>query len=510
MAALLNTIKHLLRDVGLFAQHAGGTTLRAYQLPVARAIVDSVINSRGHTIVIMFPRQSGKNELQGHVEAYLLLITSQLSGEIVKASPTWRPQSLNAMRRLGSVLAKNLLTKDRFKKREGYIYQVGDDDASASHIYFFSGEPQANVVGATAKTLLECDEAQDVQIAKWDKDFAPMASSTNATKVFWGTAWTSRTLLARELRAAQDAQRIDGQRRVFVMTADDVAAEVPAYGLFVAGQVAKLGRNHPLVRTQYFSEEIDADGGMFPPARRALLQGDHPPETAPTPGQIYALLIDVAGADEAVSEELQEHTGRDSTALTVVRIDLSSLADPLIARPTYRVVARRGWTAVPHRSLYGQLTAQIAHWRPRYLVIDATGVGEGLASFLTTAMPPGHLIPFVFSSASKTKLGWDLLSLVETGRLKDHAPSAEHVEADPARAEFWQQLEFVQYAAREHHALRWSVPNGTRDPRTGELVHDDWVLSIALAAILDDQTWGTAESAIIHPRDPLADLKPIW
>ena len=58
------------------------------------------------------------------------------------------------------------------------------------------------------------------------------------------------------------------------MTAEDVAAEVPAYRAFVQEQVNKLGRNHPLVKTQFFSEEIDAEGGMFPPARRAMMQGD--------------------------------------------------------------------------------------------------------------------------------------------------------------------------------------------------------------------------------------------
>jgi len=500
MPYLIDTIKAILRDIALFAQHAGHITLRNYQLPVARAIVDSVIHKRGLTFVVMFPRQSGKNELQGQIEAYLLMLTSQHHGEIVKASPTWRPQSLNAMRRLERILSENLLTKDRYRKREGYIFEVGDSPG-ASRCYFFSGDPSANVVGATAKTLLECDEAQDVRPAKWDKDFAPMAASTNATQVFWGTAWTSRTLLARELRTARDAEQRDGRRRTFVLTADDVAAEVPEYGAFVAGQVAKLGRNHPLIRTQFYSEEIDAEGGMFPPARRALLEGQHPPQTGPQPGRLYALLIDVAGADEAATQEIGElvKTGRDSTSLTVVEIDLATVADSLIAKPSYRIVARKGWTNVPHRNLYGSLRAQIDHWQPLYTVIDATGVGEGLASFLVTALPPGRLIPFVFSSTTKSQLGWDLIALVETGRLKDH--NAE----DADKTEFFRQLEFVTYEAREHNQLRWSVPDGTRDPATGDLVHDDWVLSAALASVLDSQPWGQAKSTVIAAVDPLED-----
>jgi hypothetical protein len=87
-------------------------------------------------------------------------------------------------------------------------------------------------------------------------------------RVFWGTAWTSQTLLARGC-AAREAEAADGIRRVFVLTADDVRKEVPAYGKFVDEQVKKLGRNHPLVRTQFFSEEIDAEGNVLAGPPRA-------------------------------------------------------------------------------------------------------------------------------------------------------------------------------------------------------------------------------------------------
>ena len=60
-----------------------------------------------------------------------------------------------------------------------------------------------------------------------------------------------------------------------MLTAEQVAAEVPAYGRFVAAQVARLGRDNPMVRTQFFSEEIDGAGGMFPAERLALMRGEH-------------------------------------------------------------------------------------------------------------------------------------------------------------------------------------------------------------------------------------------
>jgi len=494
---LTRQVTQLLQDPLLFTRVLSGIKLRTYQQPVLTAVLNSVLHNKGLSFVVLFPRQSGKNELQAQLETYLLTLFSLQGAEIVKVSPTWKPQSQNAMRRLERILSKNLLTRTLWTKESGYIFRVGQ-----ARIFFFSGEPEANIVGATASTLLEVDEAQDVLITKFDKDIAPMAASTNATRVFWGTAWTSQTLLARELRTARLAEAADGIRRTFVLTADQVAAEVPAYGKFVAAQVAKLGRSHSMIKTQYYSEEIDQEGGMFPSARMAAIQGYHPAQTQPEAGQLYALLIDVAGEDESVKElgeAALSNPGRDSTALTIVRIDLHSLADALIRKPTYLVVAHRSWVGIKHTALYGHLNGLITTWQPRCIVIDATGVGAGLASFLSASCP-GKVIPFVFSSASKTKLGWDFLNLVDTGRFKEYAPLDETLS---------RQLTYCQYQVLpgpEKH-LKWGVPDGSRDPATGELLHDDYLLSDALAAILDDQDWQLNTPAlVVKAADPLKEL----
>ncbi len=497
-------------DVAAFTE-LGGVTLRAYQQEVARAIIDSVVRGRGLTFVVMFPRQSGKNELQAQIEAFLLAHLRETGGEIVKISPTLRPQSQNAMRRLERVLARNRCTADLWSKESGYIYRVGD-----ARVLFFSGAPEANIVGATASTLLQVDEAQSVQISKFDRDIAPMAASTNATRVFWGTAWTSRTLLARELRAAREAERMEAAqglpvtRRAFVLAAPEVAKELPAYEAFVAGQVARLGRNHPMVKTQYFSEEIDGEGGMFPTARLALMQGGGPTSTAYRPGSTYAILLDVAGEDEAAggdlapSETALENPRRDCTALTVVEVDRSTVADPLLRAPTYRVVERRQWQGVKHASIYGEVRALAERYRARWVVVDATGVGAGLASFLERALP-GCVIPFLFTQASKSRLGWGFLGIVDAGRWKE--PAAE----DELRSAFFTQLAFCQYSIRPGptRVMRWGVPDGTRDPTSGQVVHDDFVISAALAAVLDEQPWVAPppverrDAGIIQAKDPL-------
>jgi len=505
--------KTFLSDIRPFSGLVIRRSLYRYQAEVANAILRSVIFRQGREFAVMFPRQSGKNETQGQVEAYLLNMFFRIPGaQIVKAQPTFHPQAINAMMRLERAL-NNWVNVGHWRKREGYIFQLGQ-----ALMTFFSAEPQASAVGASATLMLEGDEAQDIQESEWGRKFEPMMASTNATMVLWGTAWTSKTLLAKAIKRLRADEAHDAVQRVYIVTPDQVAAENPAYGDFVARQVAKYGRNHPLVRTQYYNEEIDSEGGMFPPARRALMTGHHPRQAQPSPGKTYALLIDVAGEDEgATGDKLSlskladlEHPERDAIALTIVEVDTASVGDPLIAAPSYRAVDRRRWIGVKHTTLYSTLVRLATDWRARFVVVDATGVGAGLTSFLDKALP-GRVLPFVFNSATKSQLGWQFLAIVETGRWRDWAVP-EPVEGrggDEDSAIFWRELEFVQYEAGLHQVLRWGTPANTRDPATGELMHDDTVISAALSAVLDEQDWALTAAiptAIIKGRDPLKEI----
>src|SRR4030042_3135466 len=155
-------ILRVLLDVSLFTE-LGQIHLRSYQLTVARAIIASIIAKKGLSFVVVFPRQSGKNELQAQIEAYLLMLFSLSRSGMVKISPTLKPQSPHAIWRLEHILSRNFLTNSHWIKKSGYVFQVG-----SAMIYFLSGSPTSSIVGATASLLLECDEAQDVEIAKWE------------------------------------------------------------------------------------------------------------------------------------------------------------------------------------------------------------------------------------------------------------------------------------------------------------------------------------------------------
>jgi hypothetical protein len=493
--------KVLLTKQKEFSRYLSGLRLRSYQQGVFEAVLDSIKKKLGYSFVVMFPRQSGKNELQAHLEVYLLTLLSQYSIDIIKVSPTLKPQAQTCMRRFEQVARRNLLITSIWKKEGGNSYRV-----EGARITFLSAATGSNIVGATASGLLEVDEAQQVSIEKYDRDIAPMSASTCATHVFWGTAWTSTTLLARELRAAEEAEKKDGVRRA----AEDVMLELAAYRKHVEEKVARFGRTHPMVRTQYYSEEVDGEGGMFPAERLALIKGHSTPSVL-HPNSLYALLLDVAGEDEGVrgvdGSMSMANPSRDATALTLVEIRLDG--EDVKALPVYLPVKRWQWIGANHVSLQTTIRDIAVAWKVRVLVADATGVGAGLASFLDRALP-GRVTPFTFNSTSKSALGWDFLAIVDSGRWQEpvfaELPGDEQVRY---QNEFFAQLSACQYEVSNDtkRTMKWGVPESARHATTGEPLHDDWVTSAALSAVLEKMDFRSAGAAfVVEAPDPLRNM----
>jgi hypothetical protein len=485
---------YLMRSPERFPQ-AGNVILRPYQEIAIQAVVNSVRKRRGMSFVWIFPRQSGKDEALAILVQYLLALFKNEGAEIVFFNPTFKPQTETSMRRLETRLRSNSITIGKWKRRSGYIYQMNN-----AYCTYLSADPTAHVVSATANRLLVINEAQDVGRLKYDKDIDPMAASTNATKLFSGTRWTSDTLLEREYQMALEAEKKDKIRRVFFFTAKDVGAVVPEYGKHVDGAIARLGRQHPLVKTQFFCETVEAVAGMFPAGRQALMRGSHAAKTEPEAGKVYAFLIDVAGQDEGRTggENVLEDQGRDSTNLKIVEVEMSTVA--LIGKPSYLTVFRKEWTGESHVHVFGALRALVQTWKPLRIVIDATGVGEGLWSLLDNAFGQNIVIPVKFTAKLKSELGYGFIGMVESGRYREYHPFPDklRVQLDKCRSEI---------VAGPAKLMRWGVPDGTRDEASGEMVHDDDLITGAMCTLLDRMEWiKTTPFMIVPGRDPLEEM----
>ena len=309
---------------------------------------------------------------------------------------------------------------------------------------------------------------------------------TSVPTLFMGTVWSATTLLARQMRHLRAIESSDGTQRLWEVPWHVVAMDVPAYGDRVRARMAQLGQAHPFIRTEYELKELEGDAGLFPEHRIARMQGNHDRQLLASPGRHYAMLIDVAGEEEAGSGPMafQSEHRRDSTALTVIEIDTTSCED---GRALYRVIDRQQWTGVAHRELHDTLVDLARRvWRVKQVVIDATGIGAGLASFLKASLarrgsqPEIDVIPFVFTAQSKSQLGWDFLGLIDSGRFLEYRDDSDG-ESDAAHMTrlYRAQLRATTFAVMPGpgNLLRWSVLD-----RDG---HDDLVISAALTAVLD-------------------------
>jgi len=436
--------------------------LRPYQKEVATAILDSVFGRKGLTFSVEIARQGGKNELSAQIELLLLTLSMGESKNLIKCSPTFKPQTVISMRRL-----KDRLNDAGFggiwKAELGYIIRLGD-----SRTIFLSAEETANVVGNTAHLLLEIDESQDVGKEKYSKEFKPMGATTNVTTVHYGTTWDESTLLEEVKQTNLELERRDGVKRHFRYDWEEVAKYVPEYAAYVEAERQRLGEDHPLFLTQYRLQPLRGGGSFLSEQQREQLQGDHGRRHHRETGKTYVAGIDLAGeAEEVDGYQLKTATPRrDATVVTIAEIDFPT-GESIVKEPYLRIVEHYRWTGKKHTLLYPQLVDILKNiWRCKRVVVDATGVGEPVASFLRKALG-SRVTPFKFTQKSKSELGFNLTAALNAGRVKVYRGDGSE-----EFREFRREMEAAKSQYRASQTMNFYV-----DPAQG---HDDFLMSLAL------------------------------
>lgn len=429
--------------------------LRPYQLEVARAVFDSILNRKGLTFSVEIARQGGKNELSAHIEVLLLTMFIAKGGTSIKCSPTFKPQTLISMNRLRDRL-DDFGYDGIWQAEFGYIIKLG-----AARQVFLSAEETSNVVGHTADLLLEVDESQDIDKDKYTKEFRPMASSTNATTIHYGTTWDDSTLLEQTKQLNLELEKQDGIKRHFRYPWEEVAKCNLDYAAFVESERQRLGDEHPLFRTQYCLLPLPASGRLFSRSQLAQIIGTHNRLRSRQPGAVYVAGIDIAGQDEQLEDNILVRPQRDATVVTIAEVV------NMEKEPTLKIVEHYAWVGTPHHEVYGTLVELIkTTWNCASVVCDATGIGEPVASFLQKSCG-ARVQPFKFTQASKSQLGFDLIAAVNSNRLQCYA-------GDGSRefAQFMMELEQARSQYRPNQTINFYV-----DPSEG---HDDYLMSLAL------------------------------
>ncbi|MCK4722665.1 MAG: hypothetical protein KAT75_05145, partial [Dehalococcoidia bacterium] len=266
----------------------------------------------------------------------------------------------------------------------------------------------------------------------------------------------------------------DGVKRHFRYDWQEIAKHNPDYERYVESERTRLGEDHPLFRTQYALLPIRGGGGFLSRQQIVSMMSSHPRlKEPPVPSlqpPIYVAGIDLAGEREQDRETAltAAKPKQDSTVITVAEIAPQSLipsCQPL--EPTLKVVEHYQWTGTPHSQLFQQMLNALRAWSPGRVCVDATGIGQPVASFLRDQLGSHRVIPFTFTQRSKSDMGFDLLSLVNSGRLQIYQQdgSKEH-------QELMHQLEKARADYRPNQTVNYYV-----DQTEG---HDDFLMSLAL------------------------------
>jgi hypothetical protein len=347
---------------------------------------------------------------------------------------------------------------------------------------------------------------------KYTREFRPMASSTNATTVLWGTAWTDDSLLEATKRSNLRLEAANPEvRRHFEFDWTHGAAENEKYGTFVRSEMERLGADHPRIKTQYRLLSLGDQGAFFTAENLARLAGSHErmrvPGAADLAGSYYVAGVDVAGpAEEATDAMLRAaYPRKDSTVVTVAKVTPLNEdgSDPLV-----RIQDIYWWTGRPLHEQCDQLVELLRRvWRCRKVVVDATGLGMDMATRLQAALGKEVVEPFVFSGARMSRLSYHLLGLVARGRVQMWGEGVQEEAMSEEGREFWKELRLSRPVHRSGGLLSYHVPD--------HLGHDDFVSSLALTGWAvqgedGERETPLAETQFIYPEPEDVNALPFY
>jgi len=228
-----------------------------------------------------------------------------------------------------------------------------------------------------------------------------------------------------------------------------------------------LGEEHPIFRTQYALLPVTSGGGLFSDEQLIGMAGSHFRLRSPMRDRVYVGGLDFGGEGSPAKASAQAgKLAADSTVLTIAEVCGVGNSQLTTQNSQLRVVQHYSWTGLPFTLLLPKIADVAKGWGLRRLVVDATGLGAPLCATLRQSL--GHrIVPFVFTTSSKSELGFNLLAAAGTGCLSLYAR-----DGTPEGQEFWKQIEGAAADYKPNRTLNFYV-----DPSKG---HDDYLISLAL------------------------------
>jgi hypothetical protein len=326
---------------------------------------------------------------------------------------------------------------------------------------------------------LEGDEAQDLDTNKWERDAQPMGSWNNATTVFYGVAWTKESHIYQAMQQSLAMEeRLEAElgyrpRLVFKINADIVKKVNPQYKKAYENQVARLGKDHIAIKTQYDLVFIDSIGRFFSNVQLAQVYANlFRMRVGPELSKVYGFGLDIAGQEEDVTV-----IGKDESRIGQHKRDAVNLVIGELQRDgTVIPVCLYQWVGKSHTGQRETIKRILKHWGISFGAADATGIGEPLAYYLVEQFPRADIEAYKFKAMgdeNKSKLGYLVYNFVASDLLK----IPRRPEKDQQQAELWDelryQLEQLIREAKKQQQINWYVPENATPRYQGHIPHDD-------------------------------------
>lgn len=490
-----------------FCEVYSGKVMYAYQTQFSKRIIRSVLENDGAEITALFSRQSGKTETIAITVGGLMIILPEFAN-----MPMFADDPRLSMFKDGfwvGIFAPSQrqaqITYNRMKARlqcKESVAVLNDPDfrlefttsngqtvalSNGSFCTAISASDGSNIEGESFKFII-CEECQDISNYKIQKSIHPMGAAYNATICKIGTATTFKgdfyeAIQRNKKEYEQGKLRL---RNHFEYNYKVVMKYNPKYAKYIEREKRSLGETSDAFRMSYNLEWIISRGMFIDLAKFEKTCGDKLLNRVSQDHVAnHTAGIDVGGGSAKNRSEA------DSTVVTVTEVDWNNpvlmetsvdeesgedrvyLAFNTYIKDWYEISPE---IADDYEEQYQLIMDYLKNFRISRLVVDSTR--EASLGQRIRANVKFEVIPFVFSTVSKSQLYKHLQSEINTGRAR--FPMGEQTVETKEYKKFTQQMADLQKS--------YSGSNLVVSHPTERGAHDDYPDSWALAV------WGAKDA----------------
>ena len=460
----------LVNRIYNFCEVYSGHTMYPYQAQFSKRVIRSVLENDGAELTALFARQSGKTETIAITVGGLMIILPQLANMPMFANdkrfamfkdgfcvgifaPSQRQAQItyNRMKsRLQCKEAKAVLDDPDFKldftTSNGQTVML----SNGSFVTAISASDGSNIEGESFKFII-MEECQDISNYKIRKSIHPMGAAYNATMVKIGTATTFKGDFYEAIQRNKEDFK---NKKIPVRNHFEYDYTVcqkynENYRKYVEREKRSLGENSDEFQMSYLLKWI-ISRGMF--VDSDVVEENNCDTLL---GRIHSDYVanHVAGID--IGGGGSESKDADSTVITIVEVDWDN---PVLMEKSYNEETQqdeiylayntyiKDWLEITpldaddYEEQFTMIVDYLSLWRISRAVVDATK--ESSIAHRLSATVRFEVVPFVFSTKSKSELYKHLDTEIKTGRAQ--IPYDEETQKSPECKKFMQQLSDLQ------------------------------------------------------------------